>query len=156
MRKISDIISQTFDKFASQYSDPNFGFEQAYAARQISVASDIYSSSKPRATYSSTKLPLCQLQNIEDEKKPPQPLNSLSSNCLTNYKPLTLTIQDPSAKADKTEIVLKEDTAKLETILIDSTLIENILNPKKGVSLRKELAKSSPIIIDKIIENVTT
>jgi hypothetical protein len=156
MRKISDIISQTFDQFAEQYSNPNYGFEQSYIARKYTPATSINSPPKPKSTYSSTILPLGQLHSIDAEKKPTQPMNSLSSNSLTNYKPLALVIQDSSIKSDKNDIALKEGNTGLETILIDNTLIENILNPKKGISIRKELAKSSTFVIDKIIENVNS
>ena len=157
-RQLSDIISRTFSNYTPQYSNPNYvPFPEQPYHLKAQFPNDFGNCTpfKPKtATFSSTLLPNFQ-SNLE-EKNYPIPNSSLSSNSLFNYLPLSMAGKEPLPPTEKPRIDIgkKEAKTNLEILLLNNTLLENILDPKKGQSIQKDLAKCGPFTIDEIIEKV--
>ena len=159
-RQLSDIITRTFSNYTSQYSNPNYvPFPTQPYHTKAPLPNDFgnYTLFKPKTTtLSSTLLP--NFQTGLDDKITPAPNSSLSSNSLFNYLPLSITNKEPPQLTEKPKVDIGKKEAKttLEILLMNNTLLENILDPKKGQSIQKDLSKCGPCAIDDVIDKVFT
>jgi hypothetical protein len=155
-RQLSEIISHTFSGFSQQYPRPNYvPFpQQPYDQFMFQKDPAVYSPIKQTSSLSTTMLPIIVPGQTTPETAFQFPSSSLSSSHLSGIsdfnKGIGLPIEAGGLSPGK-----KEYKTNLELLLFNNTLMDSILDSKKGQSLQKDLAKCGPLVIEEIINRVS-